>query len=281
MPVRSVRPSVLVAVLAVGLLAAGDFPAASELKPRTLEAWNRYVAATEARIDRELASPEGFLVLDFQPAVDARKDRAAIGRGEIVVEKMKTRDADGDEIHVPDGSIQHWRGAVLIRGLTLDRLMEALESGDTLLGQKDVVDWRVLDRGPGRLRTFIRLRRESIVTVTYDTEHEVVLARVSGDRATSRSAAVRIAEIEHAGRPDERARPPGNDAGYLWRLNGYWRYQQTDDGVIVEVESVTLSRGIPLFVRPFFMIVDRIARGSVESTLDGLRANLGRSAAER
>ena len=28
----------------------------------------------------------------------------------------------------------------------------------------------------------------------------------------------------------------------MWRLNSYWRYKQIDDGVLVEIESLTLSR---------------------------------------
>jgi len=282
MPVRSPRRNAFAAGLAAGLLFATDAPSASELQQKTVEAWNQYVAATEQRIGRELASPAGFLVLDFEPPERAAAARLALSRGETIVEEMETRDDDGDGIDVPDGSIQHWRGAVLIRGLSLDQLMAALESGDTIRGQKDVVDWRVLDRGPGRLRTFIRIRRESVVTVTYDTEHEVTVARVAAARATSRSVATRISEIEDPGTPTERARPPGDDRGFFWRLNAYWRYEETPEGVIAEVESLTLSRGIPLVVRPFIgVFVNRIARDSVRSTLDGLRDNLARDPAGR
>jgi len=282
MLLRSPRPSVLVAGFAAGLLLAPGASIAADLKPQTVEAWNRYVAATVARIDRELTSTEGFLVLDFQAGGRVDADRRALARGEILVDEMETRDADGDGIDVPDGSIQHWRGAVLIPGLSLDRLMAALESGDTIRGQQDVVDWRVLERGPRRLRTFIRIRRESVVTVTYDTEHEVVIAPAVDGRASSRSVATRIAEIEDPGAPNERARPPGDDRGFFWRLNAYWRYEETPDGVIAEVESLTLSRSIPLVVRPLVgVFVNRIARESVRSTLDGLRANLAREPAGR
>ena len=270
MPVRIPRPSLLVAGFSAWLLLSPGGPAPAELQPQTIAAWDRYVSATVQRIDRELASPAGFLVLDFQ----------ALARGETLIEEMKTRDADGDEIDVPAGSIQHWRGAVLIRGVSLDRMMAALESGDTLRGQQDVVDWRVLERAAGRMRTFVRLRRESVVTVTYDTEHEIAVARMATNRAASRSVATRIAEIEDAGTPNERARPPGDDRGFLWRLNGYWRYEETPEGVIAEVESLTLSRSIPLVVRPFIgVFVNRIARGSVETTLAGLRTNLSQDRA--
>ena len=271
------RSSALVAGPTVFLLVASALPSASELRQKTVEAWNTYVAATERRLERERTSQDGFLVLDFDSS--RSRARAELARGETVVEEMETRDEDGDDIDVPDGSIQHWRGAVLIPGLSLDGMMAALESGDTLRGQQDVVDWRMLERGPDRLRTFIRLRRESIVTVTYDTEHEVTISRLSDTRAVSRSVATRIVEIEDAGTPDERARPPGADHGYFWRLNAYWRYEETPEGVIAEVESLTLSRSIPVVVRPFIgVFVNRIARDSVRTTLEGLRANLAGAA---
>ena len=55
-------------------------------------------------------------------------------------------------------------------------------------------------------------------------------------------------------------------------MNSYWRYERVKDGIIVELESVTLSRTIPLglgvIVKP---IIDRIARESINRTLDNLR----------
>lgn len=67
--------------------------------------------------------------------------------------------------------------------------------------------------------------------------------------------------------------------GFLWRLNSYWRYEQVGAGVIVECESLTLSRSIPffaaLFVRP---IIEGVARESLGRALTALRERIrGRS----
>ena len=81
-------------------------------------------------------------------------------------------------------------------------------------------------------------------------------------------------------RSSERALPEGNDHGYLWRLNSYWRYQQVPEGVIVELESLSLSRDIPFVFKPFVRpLVDRVARESIRRTLESLRARLTASAA--
>ena len=65
----------------------------------------------------------------------------------------------------------------------------------------------------------------------------------------------------------------GEDRGFLWGLNSYWRYQAVPGGVIVEVESLTLSRDLPwgvgAVVRP---LIDRVARESLARTLTSMRA---------
>ena len=132
----------------------------------------------------------------------------------------------------------------------------------------------------------MKLRRESVITVTYNTEHAVEYRRLAPARASSRSVATKIAELENAGTAQEREKAAGNDHGFLWRLNAYWRYEQVDGGVIIECESVSLSRSVPALLRPFVMgTVERIARESLQKTLVSLRAELARArpvaAAER
>ena len=122
----------------------------------------------------------------------------------------------------------------------------------------------------------MRLERDAgIITATYNTEHAVEYTRVSPERASSRSISTKIAEIAGAGTPQEREKPPGEDHGFLWRLNAYWRFEQSGNGVLIECESVSLSRSVPLVVRPVVgPIANRIARESLARTLRSLRAFL-------
>ena len=63
----------------------------------------------------------------------------------------------------------------------------------------------------------------------------------------------------------------------MWRLNSYWRYQQLDDGVLVEVESVTLSRDLPAIIGPLIRpIVNSTAKESMTRTLASVRARFMR-----
>jgi hypothetical protein len=86
-----------------------------------------------------------------------------------------------------------------------------------------------------------------------------------------------MGELANVGTRDERERAPGNDRGFLWRLIAYWRFEQAGNGVLIECESVSLSRSVPLLLRPIASpIVNRIARESLERTLRSLRAFLTR-----
>ena len=254
--------------------------AAAELQDETLAAWERYVRLTEQRIARELAGADArardtggrFLAQDFRDDADgARLDVLA---GSVRIDRMETRNADGNRIRVPKGAIHHWRGSVLIPGATLDVVLHGLMHGaDRTRMQNGVVESRVLDRDGDRLHVFLKLRRKQLITVHYNTEHRVRYTRHRPDAASSRSVSTRIAELVDAGSPEERERPIGRDRGFMWRLNSYWRYQQTDAGVIVECESVSLSRSIPRAIRWMAApVVNRTARQVMTRTLTSMAA---------
>jgi putative flippase GtrA len=205
-------------------------------QPETVAAWERYVAATETRLERT---------------------RTSVGPHERTTNAIA---AAGGSIHVPAGTISDWRGSVFIPRITLDRLLHGLQHPGTPPPQEDVVASRVLERAPDRLCLSIRLVRHAIVTVTYDTQHEMRFRRWTPELATARSVATRIEEVG------------GDDHGFLWRLHSYWRYEETGGGVMVDLESLTLSRNVPSLVRPIAApIVNSIARESMVRTLDALQ----------
>ena len=84
--------------------------------------------------------------------------------------------------------------------------------------------------------------------------------------------ATRIAEVADADQPGEHEKPIGQDGGFLWRLNSYWRFEEKDNGVYVEVESISLTRDIPTglgwLIKPF---ITGIPRESLLMTLGSMR----------
>jgi hypothetical protein len=228
------------------------------VKAETVAAWSEYVARVEARRDNEVVDANSFRLAD----------RARLGRGEVIVENVPGRTID-----IEGGTISHWRGAVFVSGATLEQLLEAARfEGNRVRHPQDVIAARVLSRNGDSLRLFLKLRREAIVTVAYNTEHDVHFERVGPSSAVSRSVSTRIAELRDVGSPAEREKPSHEDRGFMRRVHSYWRYQAVPGGVIVELESLTLSRDLSWAVRTIAgPIINKIARDSVTRTLAVLR----------
>jgi hypothetical protein len=260
-------------VIAAMFLSGASAANAAELHPETLKAWSDYVKATEKRISVELASNEGFLSLDFQAASKAARNRQSLLSGGILIEKVSADDRSVKDI--PDGMVHHWRGIIFIPGVSLDSVLVRVENPTSEnVRQEDVMDSRVLEKEPGQLRLFLKLQRSKIITVVYNTEHLIRYLKCSDSKAWSNSVATKIREIEKG----EREKPEGRDSGFLWKLNSYWRYEQVDGGVIVECESMTLSRSIPpvlsWLVNP---IINSVARESMQRTLQSFRSRMTKS----
>ena len=256
----------------VWIAALGAVVSAARLGQETIGGWSTYVSATEDRVRRELESPRGFLVMDFlDPEEAAAGRRQVLDDGVVLMRKMQASDSQGRRITVPGALVHHWRGAVFIPGVTVRQLLVELQSHAP--EQEDVLRSSILERGPDRMRVYMRLQRRKIVTATYNTEHVVTFTRFGATRAASVSTATRIAEVSDPDTPDERELPLGDDRGFLWRLNSYWRYEEVAGGVIAECESISLSREVPSFVRYVVsQLVESTARESMERTLVTLRA---------
>lgn len=254
------------AVVALHLVASE--PGAAELRPRTIEAFNRYVRIVEPRID-----VDGFLWLDSLPSSHRQSRLAEVKRGTLAIERLQVRD-NGHEIDVPGGLIHHWVGAVFVPGGTVNEAIGLLQDYDRHAGiyAPVVARSRVLERDGDGFRVFLRFTMKKVITVVVNSEHEARFTRVGAGRARSRISSTRIAEVVDPDTPGEHEEPVGRDGGYLWRLNTYWRFLERDGGVYVECESISLTRGIPRglgwIVGPF---VTSIPRESLTFTLETTR----------
>jgi hypothetical protein len=173
---------------------------------------------------------------------------------------IRINEPQGETHGVPGGRIHHWRAATLVRRTTVETMVSALMNPGTPPPQDDVLEARVLQRSNDSLKIYLKLVRRTIMTVTYHTEHEMTFERHGPGLASSRSVATKINETD------------GRDRGFLWKLNSYWRYEQVGDDVRVELQSVSLSREVPVVLKPVAgPVISRIARESVMNTLTALR----------
>lgn len=260
----------LAVVLLIALPAAGE-----QLKPATVAAFDEYVSQTEQRMSTEVNSGR-FLWIDTVPPLQRDDYDARLRKGEVVTKQLQTLE-EGRAIHVPDGLIHHWIGLVFIPGASLANTVALLQDYDQQhkFYAPEVERSRLIRRTGDNFHVYLRLRRKKVVTVVLNTEYDVHYTMLGNDRAYARSYSTRIAEVDHAGGAIETEKPIGNDSGFLWRLNSYWRFWQRDGGTYVQLEAISLTRDIPTglgwLIRP---LVTSVPQESLQFTLSHTRATL-------
>jgi len=243
------------------------------LKTETQGAFERYLKLVEARNEAELKHGTGLLWVDGLAEEQRAEAYAALKRGEIKMQKLEIRDND-KSIPCPGGLIHHWTGVVFIPGAKLEDALGVLEDYDkhSVYYAPDVERSKIESRAGDHFRIFLRFRRHKVITVVLNTEHDVQYFHDAPGRAHSRSSAVRIAEVENAGKGDEREKTPGDDGGFLWRMETWWRMEERDGGVYVQSEVASLTRDIPTvlgwMIGPF---VTAIPKETLTFTLEATR----------
>ncbi len=250
--------------------------AAAQLKPETLQAFDRYVQASESKIAAKDYGGGQFLYVEGLPSDRRAAALERLKRGEVVIEKLETSE-DGKTITAPGGMIHDWIGTVFISGVTLQETLSLEEDYDRHqeIFQPDVMRSKTLRRNGGDFAVYFRLRKKKIITTILDTDHEVQYHTIDASHAESRSRTTRIQEVENAGQANESLKPVGDDNGFLWRMNTYWRFEEKDGGTYVECRSISLTRDIPIglgwMIGPF---VTSIPRESLTFTLGTTRTAL-------
>jgi hypothetical protein len=238
----------------------------AEPSNRAVSAYNAYVATLESRLVRQHGSANSFLA----PLTSVPKAESRLRGGDLIIEPL-TPTAIGD---LPGAMLHHWRGTAFAPGAKaadFERLMKNFSAYPQRFSPY-VLQASVLaqpgDRGNDRFRAFMRVSQTHVITVVMDTTYDVTFERLDPRHGYSISRSTRISEIDSPGTASERALSPSEDHGFLWRLNSYWSYEERDDGLYMQIETVSLTRSIPQglgwAVRPF---VESVPRESLESTL--------------
>ena len=268
-----ILPSLLAASALYTQSAPAVDPAPANLRPEAVAAFGRYDRLTDERNDAELKRRSALFWIDSLPEAQRASAYAALQRGEIQIQQLKTLD-NGKPIACPGGLIHHWAAVVFIPGAKLNDVLSVLQDYDhqSTIYAPDVERSRIESHDGDHFRIFLRFRRKKIITVVLNTEHDVHYFRDTPTRAHSRSSAVRIAEVDNPGKSDEREKPPGADGGYLWRMETWWQMEERDGGVYVQSEVASLTRDIPTglgwLVGPF---VTSIPRETLVFTLEATR----------
>ncbi len=265
------------------LLLLASSAQAAELHQRSKEGFDHYIKVVNARIQQELtaaASGKPFLDFELKDPAQQRSIRDQLTRGETVIEKVEDKENGKSVIDIPDGLIHHWRATVFIPGADLKSTVALISDYDNNKNvyKPEVVDSKLisktqLDPKTTEFRAYLRFYKKKILAVTINTEHLADYTVLSPTREIESSHTTRVAQVDEAGTPKEHEKPIGNDDGFMWALNSYWRLEQKDGGTYVQCEAISLTRDIPTglgwIVKPF---ITDVPKESLHTTLDQTRA---------
>jgi hypothetical protein len=273
-PARALGVGLLGASLLLPIRAIGaSGPDPSQLKPAARQAFERYTQLTDARNQDELRAAKNLLWIDALPEAQRNEGYVSLRNGQVKMQKFQASDND-KTVSCPGCLIHHWIGVIFISGANVDDVLGVLEDYDrhATYFAPDVERSKTLSRDGDHFRVFLRFRRHKVITVVLNTEHDVHYFRDAPERAHSRSSATRIAEVENAGKNGEKEKTPGDDGGFLWGMETWWRMEERDGGVYVQSEVASLTRDIPTglgwLVGPF---VNGIPKETLTFTLEATR----------
>src|SRR5207245_11743386 len=125
---------------------------AVDLKPETVEAFEKYTAQAEQRLN----SRKMFLWADESPE-RARRVR----EGAILVQPAGAK----PDLAVPHGLIHDWVGAVFIPGATVERTLALVQDYDhhKQYYKPEVVDSRILSHTGNDFRIYLRLLKKKVI----------------------------------------------------------------------------------------------------------------------
>lgn len=230
---------------------------AVEPSSAALAGFNSYVAKVDTRLAREHSSPATFL---------AGEGAAVLRRGDSAIEELTP--AGGEEL--PGALLHDWRGTAFVPAASaadFERVMENFSAYPQYYVPQ-VLSARVVARSGDHFQVLMRVRQQRVITVVMDTTYDVTFARLDAQHGYSISRSTKIDEIASPGKHNEHALSPGDNPGFLWRMNTYWTYEQQDGGLFIQIESVSLTRSIPMglgwAIGPF---IESVPRDSLAFTL--------------
>jgi len=261
--------SLLCGILILLLFVDAAASALAQPQPAAVLSFNAYIAALESRLARQHGAQSGFIAtLDSGSQIAMR-----LRSGESIVEKLTP--SSGAEF--PGAMLHHWRGTAFVAGAKatdFERLMRDFSAYPQIYSPQ-VMQARVLAQQNDRLQASMRVRQHHVITVVMDTTYDITFARLDAQHGYSISRSTRISEIGSPGTGQEHVLDSGHEHGFLWRLNTYWSYEERNGGLYMQIESVSLTRSIPLglgwAVGPF---VESVPRESLEFTLSSTRRAL-------
>jgi hypothetical protein len=238
---------------------------AVDLTPATVDAFDRYIAATEERLEPR------FRGQNFLWDSETEAWRQQLRRGTVIVQPTQGNGV----VPVKGGLIQDWAGAVFIPDSSLKRALSVVQDyrHHRDFYRPEVADAKIRSRTGDDFQVYMRIvKAKFLLSDVLNSEHDIRFTRLDPHRVYSRASSRRIAEVSDAGKPGEHELAVGKDRGFLWRIYGYWFFEERDGGVYISCQSITLTRDLPFALGKILGPIIRDLPGeSVRNSLEQTR----------
>src|SRR3984957_17196799 len=224
----------------------------ARLTPQATAAFDRYVEQAESRMSS-----------------DAVRDPKLRG-GETRVEAADA----ARNVNAPGAMIQDWVGMTFLPGATLAEVQSVLRNYAEYKNfyRPKVIESQQLAHSGDEYDVMLRLYEKHILTVVLNSTYHIRYEMPDPNHLIVTSRSTHIGEIKDPGRSTTEEVAPGNDSGFLWRLNSYWRFEAADGGVYARCEAISLSRDVPpglgWMLKSF---LESFPKESMKNTLRGTR----------
>jgi len=246
-------------------VALASICSAAELTKVTADAFDRYIAATEASLEPRVHGQK-FLSPDESAAW-----REQLRRGAVLIQGVR----DNGIVSIPGGLIQDWMGAMFIPAASLKQTLAVIQDypRHKEIYKPTVADAKLRSRTADEFQVYMRIVKSKLmISDVFNTEHAIRFTTLDPHRVWSRAASLRIAEVSDPGKPAEHELTVGQDRGFLWRIYGYWFFEEADGGVYVTCQSITLTRDLPFALRKIMgPIIRELPGESVRASLEQTR----------
>jgi len=209
------------------------------LQPKSVEIFQQYVTQFERNVEQAFQQ-SGRLWIDNSGS------KAAFIAGKPVVEARENTDIEG-------GSIHHFSGSIHVNGGTIQEVRHIMQDyanypryfkpdiakgAGTLEGDSTPAD--------EHYKSQLTITESTLwLAVAFDSVYDTHYLQPDPHRWISKSSAESIKEWRDAKDVSKGYFPEGEDHGFLWHTNTYWFVRESNGGVDLELDSMTLSRPSP------------------------------------
>jgi hypothetical protein len=252
------------ALLILLLLLSSTVSKAVQPKQDTLQVWDDHIRDLKSSMAERAAGNRPFLWVDESPDMVQR-----LLRSEVVV-------TDHDPRRVPQGLIHHWVGAIFIPNVKLDQVLGVLNDYNRYseIYKPLIKKAEVLTRDENTVKLdVLAVQKAFSVTAAVELDEEVQIERPTSNRVFITANSIRVQEIANYGLSNEHPFQEDRRPGYVWRSFVLQRIEERDGGVYVELETVALSRSIPIEFRWLIKpLTDELPRKMMTDMLDDMRS---------